>query len=468
MHNIYLLPNPEGTQIMLTAFNVRQPSSSNYCLFFLINPEAVLSDNITKNFLEKSEQSNLMTIAERRPCTQASNIPALAHCWDSASISVRLYSALRDMAELQSEINTAQLELGKKENSTKFFKAENQALQKRLQTLSDANIREKLLLMEDVTKLKKLTEMAIQDISHKEAELLGVQQELQRAMNSVKEKERDLHHLENQLHQQIQQHQDMEAKLVENRSECVRVQALLHQLEEKYLACSQAMQERIAKELGEEAEKLKQQLKEKELSADEDKYLRNKMAEDRGSLTKENGLLQSQVLEATRQLDRERQLREEESTCHTKRISELACEKEKERQLEIELSYLKRLLQDERQKALTAQEQVLHLQQVRKSVDLNGQSLQNQLTDLERRWSRAQLENSNLRTEKSHLVECISQLHKQISEKEDEIHHMHEHLHTMSYDLNSLKSQVETENTLHRERWKELSNILMAYKSPAK
>ncbi|CAM4500634.1 unnamed protein product [Lepidochelys olivacea] len=372
------------------------------------------------------------------------------------------------MKELQSEINTAQLELGKKENSTKFFDAENQAMHKHLQTLSDANTREKLLLMEDVIKLKNLAEIVIQDISHKEAELLGVQQELQRAMNSIKEREHNLHHLENQLHRQIQQHQSMEAKLVENRSECVRVQALLHQLEEKYFTSSQSMEQHIAKELREEAEKLRQQLKEKELSADKDKYLRNKMAEDCGYLTKQNGLLQSQVLEATRQLDREKQLKEDESTCHTRRISELACEKEKERQLEMELTYLNRLLQDERQKILTAQEQVLRLQQGRKSVNLNGQSLQSQQKDLERRWSRAQLENSKLRTEKTHLVEHISQLHKQISEKEDEIRRMHGHVSTMSYDLNSLKSQVETEHSLQRERWKEFSNILTAYKSPAK
>nr|XP_005301582.1 girdin-like [Chrysemys picta bellii] len=383
-------------------------------------------------------------------------------------ISTQAEKVLQKMKELQSEINTAQLELGKKENSTKFFDAENQAMHKRLQTLSDANTREKLLLMEDVTKLKKLAEIVIQDISHKEAELLEVQKELQRAMNSMKEKEHKRHHLENQLHQQIQHHQDMEAKLVENRSECLRVQALLHQLEEKYLTSSQSMQQHIAKELREEAEKLRQQLKEKELSADEDKYLRNKMAEDCGYLTKENGFLQSQVLEAARQLDRERQLREEESTCRTRRISELACEKEKERQLEMEFTYVKRLLQDERQKALTAQEQVLRLQQERKSVNLNGQSLQSQLKDLERRWSKAQLENSKLRTEKTHLVEHISQLHKQISEKEDEIRRMHEHVNTMSYDLTSLKSQVETEHSLQRERWKEFSNILTAYKSPAK
>ncbi|XP_073186844.1 uncharacterized protein [Lepidochelys kempii] len=164
-------------------------------------------------------------------------------------ISTQAEKVLQKMKELQSEINTAQLELGKKENSTKFFDAENQAMHKHLQTLSDANTREKLLLMEDVIKLKNLAEIVIQDISHKEAELLGVQQELQRAMNSIKEREHNLHHLENQLHRQIQQHQSMEAKLVENRSECVRVQALLHQLEEKYFTSSQSMEQHIAKEL---------------------------------------------------------------------------------------------------------------------------------------------------------------------------------------------------------------------------
>ncbi|XP_073186845.1 uncharacterized protein [Lepidochelys kempii] len=114
-------------------------------------------------------------------------------------ISTQAEKVLQKMKELQSEINTAQLELGKKENSTKFFDAENQAMHKHLQTLSDANTREKLLLMEDVIKLKNLAEIVIQDISHKEAELLGVQQELQRAMNSIKEREHNLHHLENQI-----------------------------------------------------------------------------------------------------------------------------------------------------------------------------------------------------------------------------------------------------------------------------
>ncbi|KYO25925.1 nucleoporin GLE1-like [Alligator mississippiensis] len=195
-----------------------------------------------------------------------------------------------------------------------------------------------------------------------------------------------------ELHQKIQQHEDMEAKLAESRSECLRLQALLHQLEENHLSSSQSGQQHIAKELCEEAQKLREVLKEKELSADENKYLRNKVAENCGHLTKENGFLQSQVLEASKHLDRERQLREEESTCNSRRISELVSRKEKERQLELKLTYLKGLLQDERKKVLPIREQ--------------------------------------------------------ISEKDDEIRHMHGHANTMVQDLNSLKSQVDTEHTL--------------------
>lgn len=48
---------------------------------------------------------------------------------------------------------------------------------------------------------------------------------------------------------------------------------------------------------------LRKQLEEKELSADK-KFLCNKMTKDCGQLTKEIGLLQSQVLQTRKQPDR--------------------------------------------------------------------------------------------------------------------------------------------------------------------
>ncbi|KAF7246371.1 Centromere-associated protein E [Varanus komodoensis] len=225
--------------------------------------------------------------------------------------------------------------------------------------LNNKNASEKLILMEDATVLKKLANSYTQAVSHKKGELLKIQQEVQRIIHSVKEKEHEVHHLEMQLQQQFQQCQETERKLTESRSECIQLQALIHQLEETFLTGPPSTQQHVAKELREDIEKLRQVLREKELSADEDKYLCNKMAEDCGHLTKENGLLQAQVLEATRQLNKERQLREEESTSHSRSVSELARERERERQLEMELTYLKTLLQDERQRVLKVQEQVI-------------------------------------------------------------------------------------------------------------
>ncbi|KAJ6663966.1 hypothetical protein lerEdw1_008920 [Lerista edwardsae] len=304
---------------------------------------------------------------------------------------------LQKIKELEITINTTQIEIVKKEKATKILEAETQEIQRRL-TLSGANTQEKLVLMEDATKLKKLADISSQDVSHREAELLKIQREVQQTVNAVKEKEHSVHLLEAQLLQQIQQHQQMEEKLTRSRSECLQLLELLHQLEEKYLANSQSTQQHIAKELCEEAEKLRQALKEKELSADEDKYLRDKMAEGCGHLTRENGLLQAQMLEATQQLRR-----------------------------------------------------VLHLQQVNQAVDQNSQLLQSEQRNLEKRHSKVQLENSKLQIEKTQLVENISHLHEQISEKEKEIHFLCSHANSLSCDLNNLKSQVDTASVLQNE-----------------
>ncbi|KAJ1192756.1 hypothetical protein NDU88_002062 [Pleurodeles waltl] len=366
---------------------------------------------------------------------------------------------LNTMKEVQSEINTIQVELATKESSAEILKAENEALQRQLRSRSDTSTREKHFLMEDVAKYKQLAEVASQDLTRKEAELMKIQQDLQRAVTSVKEKEQTLDLLETQLHHQVQQHQSVEAKLAENRTELLRLQTSLHQLEENYLTSSHSVQEQIVLELRREAEKLRQQLMEKKLSASEDKYLRNKMAEDCAHLTKENGRLQSQVLEASKQLEQERQLREAEANNSSRRITDLVSGKEKARQLELVLSQLKRMVQDERQKTLSAQEQQLHVQQARKSVKMNGQSLQNQLLDLEERLSRVRLENSQLRTDKTHLVANISQLHTQIAERENEILYMNEHANRLSHDLKNLKSHVDIDESAQKGRWEEFSNI---------
>ncbi|KAE8599084.1 hypothetical protein XENTR_v10017053 [Xenopus tropicalis] len=366
---------------------------------------------------------------------------------------------ITQMKEVQSHINSMEVELSIKEKRINSVKREKETIHNNLQSLSETNFREKMVLLEEVTQLKKLAEVSTLDIAHKEEELQKIQHELQRTINNVKEKESEVLHLQAEHQEQIKEHESVEQKLAEKRVEYLRMQSVLHQLEEKYLTAAQSVQSKIGSELRKEAEKLRYQLKEKQMSADEDKYLRTKMAEDCSCLTKENGHLHSQVLEATKQLEKERQLREEQNLNRTKRISELTSGKEKERQLEMTLSYWKRLVQDEKEKVTSAQEQLLKEQKGRKFVELNGSSLKSQLTDLEKRRSGLQLENSQLRVDKTHLVEHISQLHKQIADRDNEIRRMQGHVDSLCYDMNSLQLRRDVSESSQKEAWKQLSNI---------
>ncbi|XP_018413042.1 PREDICTED: coiled-coil domain-containing protein 18-like [Nanorana parkeri] len=353
-----------------------------------------------------------------------------------------------------------QLELAMKENLISVVKGELEARRRHLHNVSDNNMTEKTVLVEDVTQMKKLADVSTQDLTCKDEEHKSILHELHNTIQSVKENERELRLLQTQLQEQTKQHETVEAQLAEKRSECLSVQAMILQLEEQYVATAQSVQERIVFQLRKEAEKLRTQLKEKQLAADEDKYLRNKLAEDSGRLTKENAHLLARVLETTKQLEEERQLRENESLNLTRRISELVSGKENERQLELKLSHWRRLVQDEKEKVSAAQEQVLQLQQGRKSAKLAGSSLNKQLTDLQSKHSGLQQENSLLRVEKNHLVEHISQLHKQIAEKNDEIRLMQSHVDSLCSGFNSLKLHRDLDESSGKQSWQQLSSII--------
>ncbi|KAM8967272.1 uncharacterized protein RCH25_025969 [Pelodytes ibericus] len=416
-----------------------------------MDPFQLIETEYIKNLQKQVNLLELETSFLRNQARKAANL--------QPQLTLEGEHMISQMKELQSQMSAMQMELALKEVSINAMKGENESLSRHLRNLTDANMQEKEILMEDVTQLKKLAEICNQDTTRKEEERKSIHNELHSTIQRVKEKDRALGLMHTQVQEQIRQHEHVEAQLIEKRSEFLRTQSALHQLEEQYLTTAQSIQEQIGSELRKEAEKLRYQLKEKQISADEDKYLRNKMAVDCGRLTKENGVLQSRLLEATKQLEKEQQLREDESMSRTKRISELASGKESERQLELMLSHLKRLVKDEHLNVSTAQEQMLHVQQGRKSVELNGSSLRSQLTDLENKHLRVKQENSQLAIEKANLVEHIAQLHKQIAARNDEIHRMQGHVDSLCYEMNSLKLQRDLNESSEKEAWQKLSSI---------
>ncbi|XP_078254857.1 uncharacterized protein LOC144593226 isoform X2 [Rhinoraja longicauda] len=321
--------------------------------------------------------------------------------------------------------------------------------------------------MEELVQMKKLKEIANQDITYKKSELMNIKQELERTTTQAKDGKHQVYLLETQLNQHVEKHQATEVQLGEKKLELFKAQVALRQCEDRFYTSTVSMQDHIARELRNEINSLQQKLRDQEVLAEEDTFLRNKEADDYCHLIKENAVLHSQVMELTQDVERAQAAGDEKNCQHSNSIAQLTSLKENERQLELELAYLKSVIEEEEKKAVNALKQLQHLEQGKSSVELNRQSLQNQLATLDRHHSGIKLENSQFKTEKTSLVEYISELHKQNSEKDVEILRMKGYIHTLAQDLGSLKSQLKVESSLRSESCKEISSIADTMKQVA-
>ncbi|XP_078073242.1 uncharacterized protein LOC144496132 [Mustelus asterias] len=271
---------------------------------------------------------------------------------------------VREMKDLQSEIEFIQLEMKKKDARITMLLSEKELFCRNLHLAQDAHSSERKLLREELLQMKKLKEIANRDMAYKESELVKIKQELEKTTAAVADGGRQVSLLEMQLNQHVEKHQTTEAKLGEKKSELIKTQVALHQLEENYYTSTASIQDHIAKELRDEISSLQQKLRDSVLLAEEDKFLRNKVAEDCGRLTKENAHLHSRVLELTKELEKIQALRDEKNSKHSTNVIQLTSLKEQERQLELELAHLKRMMEEEEKKVLNAMEQVVYNQRI--------------------------------------------------------------------------------------------------------
>nr|XP_015212743.1 PREDICTED: citron Rho-interacting kinase-like isoform X2 [Lepisosteus oculatus] len=343
------------------------------------------------------------------------------------------------MKALQAEVDSATMSVDKKDKCIASLKSEKKQLQCELQSMTDTNFRNKLLLTVELEQLKKLKEVTSQDLDHKTKELLNMKRELERTSITVKEKEEKIRLLEAQLKWKVQHQQSTEAELAKKRAELLEAQASLYCLEEKHLTSTGSIQEHIAKELREEIRHLRMQLTERQLSGEEDDYVKSKLAENCRRLTKENAQLLSQITEVSKQLEKFHALRNEDNMRKSSSITELASLKDQERQLEWELANWKRSVNEEKMKVLQSMAELHDLEQVKSSAQEKRASLGSLLSELEGKYSKIHTENAEIRGEKVQLVDYISQLNKQIFDKEEEIRGLKNHTHTLSNDLSSLR-----------------------------
>nr|XP_020649760.1 centrobin-like isoform X3 [Pogona vitticeps] len=249
--------------------------------------------------------------------------------------------------ELQSQSDGLQLELKRKESGLQMLKLERERLSNQITVADETYSKEKQTLVEKIVELKRRKEQKDREVSVKEMEILQAKQELEQQQMCLSNRQQAIIELKGKVKQQVELQKEVKFQLSEKRREFLKVQSAVHEIENKIFRKTAAMQEHITHELRNEISILHQQVRERELLAEQDRLLRSKMVDDYATLTKENAMMQSRLLELNKQREIERVLKEESYTALSAGIMQFLAVKDHENHLKEEIQRYQELLEQE-------------------------------------------------------------------------------------------------------------------------
>ncbi|XP_012945968.1 trichohyalin [Aplysia californica] len=368
---------------------------------------------------------------------------------------------LAKLREMQSDIDKMDTELKRKDSSIGVHTSEKQRLEELLQLEKENRGREKRLYSEELVTMKKEKDRLQTQVMRKDDQLLEAKGEVEKSLLALKSAETKISTLKAQLEQRIEQHNLTQLSLEEKRTELLSTSTQLREVEERYLASTVTIQDKLAQDLRDEIRMLHQKVKESELGAEKDKFLRNKVTEDMDNLVRENSSLNQQIVELSRQLERERELRDSTDQRHARSISEIATLKEQLQENDLLRSHLK----NEKEKGQQYLEQLTSHETSSKSVELQVNSLRSQLREAEGMKGVSDSENAQLRKDKTMLIDRVAELTQQIEERDREIHTLRTDVDSLGSRFKSLDLQKSVELGQQLQKWEEFAHLAESMKN---
>ncbi|KAJ8020471.1 hypothetical protein HOLleu_40070 [Holothuria leucospilota] len=372
---------------------------------------------------------------------------------------------LSKLKELQSDMDSLQLEVRRKESNLDMVNTEKERLDGKLRLLEDNHIREKKLLVEEIVTLKKQNDMIQREINDKEGQILNAKHELDKGSSSLSSAEHQIQMLQAQLDQKTEQLRSTQLALEEKRTDLIKTQSALQEMEDKYFSSTASVQDAAVADLRLEIQNLQRKLKETEMAAEHDRYMKSKMSDDVNGLVKENALFSSQVLELQKQLERERNLRESRDSRHSSNITELVSIKDKEKHLHLELNQTKEELKTERERVAQLMQALTKQEQRSTHLSLEHNTTKSKVAEMEARLSSVENENTQLRRDKMLLVDHVSELQKQVGQKEQETLRYQSHIRTLEGNLEDEKKRSHLETTMQTQKWSEFEKMAESMKN---
>ncbi|XP_075720369.1 uncharacterized protein LOC142761062 [Rhinoderma darwinii] len=370
----------------------------------------------------------------------------------------------RKILDLRSECEGLKLEVKRKDAHILMVQRDQESLRGQIREAEDSHSKVKQQLIEDLVQLKKGKELTDKRMSKKEMEILLNKQELDREMINATNSGQRITALQRQLKQRMEQQKDMEKQLSQKRIELLKVNSARHEMEEKLVKHTAVTQNELTLDLRNEISFLHQQIREKDLLSEQDQFLRQKMISDCAELTSENNGLQGQLLELTKQLEIQKVLKEDSYTHSSTSVAQLLSVKDKEEQLIKQVDLQQVLLKKEKEYLRDFMGQIDLLLKGNDLQDLRTTTLSSQIDELQAILFKEEQINTELRRDKTLLVDHISSLQTQITKKESELLHISLKIEDLDKHLSAVQSKHSLQRSLQSVKWMEISDLASSMK----
>ncbi|KAG8582620.1 hypothetical protein GDO81_008140 [Engystomops pustulosus] len=370
----------------------------------------------------------------------------------------------RKLLDLRSEWEGLLLEVKRKDAHILMLQRDQESLRGQIKQAEDSYSKEKQQFIEDIVKLKKGKELSDRHLSQKEMEILLNKQELEREMVHITNNDQKILTLQTQLKQRIEQQKEMEKQLTQKRMELLKVNAARHEMEEKLIKHTAVTQNQLTLDLRNEISFLHQQIREKDLLSEQERVLRQKMISDSAELTTENNGLQAQLLELTKQLEIQKALKEDNYTHSSTSVAQLLSVKDNEEQLAKQVQIQKALLEKEKEHFKDLIGQMDLLLSRNDLQDLRTTTISSQIAEMQAMLAKEENINTELRRDKTLLVDHISSLQTQISKKDTELLHVSLKIDNLDKLLATVQSEHSMQRSLQSVKWKEISDLAKSMK----
>ena len=306
------------------------------------------------------------------------------------------------------------MELYRKDGNEDVLNSRIKQLTDQISNEQEKYNQEKQLLMDEIVAIRKQLDLSEREVAREKLNLSEIRDDHARNMVTLKSADAKVASLRGQLETQLNKTQVAEMSLSEKRAEVARLEAENRQMQTKYFASAAETQDQAKQQLRDEIRHLRQRLKESELAAENDRFLRSKMSDDSSALVKENARLNQQVTELTGQLDRERDLRENFDGQRSVEFVELARLREKEKELQFDLARTADELRVERERSQQHMQQLAEHQGELKTNALESTLARKRLNELEAGQRQSSEELVTLRRDKKNLIDHVDNLQTQV------------------------------------------------------